>query len=567
MLYILLLALCNIIRLYNTYKTFKTSNNMQFYRSSLKNRMVLVLGLTGALQTSLIGLFAWIFLTHSLSDQIGEKALKVAQTIAAMPSVISAVKQRDIIFLNELATALADTNQALFIVIGDKHGLRLAHPNEQKIGLSMADDDGDDNSEALIDGRGYISKAKGSLGPSMRGKSPVRDSNGRNIVGVISVGYSLDQVDAVIDQYRNVLFVVISLMIASSIVIAVIIASRFKKAIFGLEPEQISQLFEEQTATLQSIHEGVIAINHEGIITTLNKKAIETLALDKLSLGQHISRILPDSGMVDIINTGAPQFDIEVWLNGRAMIVNRIPLKTDTKIIGVVSSFRPKNELDRISKKLSRIQTLADSLRSQAHEYSNKLHTISGLIQLGALDEALAVIGSETAVHQALIRQLMDTIEEPLISGCILGKYSRAREMGLSLNVDRESQLGAFSDHIPKEQVVSCLGNLIDNALEATLAHAGSGGEVSISMTDIGDDFIFEVEDQGGGIKTEERDQLFEKGYSSKSDNNHGLGLYLIKQLIGEWGGNITIDSEFDKSSRFTLYLPKSSRVRARELL
>ncbi len=95
---------------------------MQFYRSSLKNRMVLVLGITGAFQTSLIGLFAWIFLTHSLSDQIGEKALKVAQTIAAMPSVISAVTQRDIIFLNELATALADTNLALFIVIGDNHG-------------------------------------------------------------------------------------------------------------------------------------------------------------------------------------------------------------------------------------------------------------------------------------------------------------------------------------------------------------------------------------------------------------------------------------------------------------
>lgn len=540
---------------------------MKFYRSSLKNRMVLVLGITGALQTGLIGLFAWIFLTNSLSDQIGQKALKVAQTIATMPSVISAVELRDIIFLNELSSKLADTNQALFIVIGDKDGIRLAHPNEQKIGLSMADDDGDDNSVALIDGLSFISKAKGSLGYSMRGKSPVRDINGRNVVGLISVGYSLNQVEAVINQYRNVLFVVISLMIASSIFIAVIIASRFKKAIFGLEPEQISQLFQEQTATLQSIYEGVIAINHNGIITTLNKKAIEALNLDECSVGQHISTVLPDSGMLNIINTGEPQFDIEVWLNGRAMIVNRIPLKADTKIIGAVSSFRPKNELDLVSKKLSRIQTLADSLRSQAHEYSNKLHTISGLIQLGALDEALAVIGNETAVHQALIRQLMDTIEEPLISGCILGKYSRAREMGLSLNVDKESQLGEFSEYLPKEQVVSCLGNLIDNALEATLRHVGSGGEVNISMTDIGDDFIFEVEDQGGGIKIEERDHLFEKGYSSKSDKNHGLGLYLIKQLISQWGGNITIDSDLGKGSRFTLYLPKSSRMGSRESL
>lgn len=540
------------------------NNAMEFYRSSLKNRMILGLGITGALQTGLIGLFAWFFLTNSLSDQIGEKALKVAQTIAAMPNVIAAITQRDIIFLNELAAALTETNQALFIVIGDRDGLRLAHPNEQKIGLSMADDDDDDNSEVLIDGRGYISKAEGSLGPSMRGKAAVRDGSDRDIVGVISVGYSLDQVDAVIDQYSKVLFIVISLMITSSVVVAVIIASRFKKAIFGLEPEQISQLFEEQAATLESIHEGVIAINHEGIITTVNKKAIETLNLDKFSLGQHISSVLPDSGMLRIIDTGAPQFDIEIWLNGQAMIVNRVPLKTDIKTIGAVSSFRPKNELDLVSKKLSRIQTLADSLRSQAHEYSNKLHTISGLIQLGALDEALAVIGNETAVHQALIRQLMDTIKEPLISGCILGKYSRAREMGLALNVDKESQLGLFSDYLPKDEVVSCLGNLIDNALEATLAHTGSGGEVSISMTDIGDDFIFEVEDQGGGIQVLEQDQLFEKGYSSKSEKNRGLGLYLIKQLIEQWGGNVTIDSELGKGSRFTLYLPKSSRAYVR---
>jgi two-component system CitB family sensor kinase len=538
-------------------------------KSTLKNRMIVVLGIIGALQTGIIGVVAWSYLTNALSEQIGQRALKVAHTIAAMPSVIDAVENEDIVFLSHLSLKLAKTNKARFIVIGNRDGIRLAHPNPQRMGLSMADDDGDDNAPALVAGQGYISKAEGSLGPTMRGKAPIFDLTGKTIIGVISVGYLLDQVDATIDRYSKVLLLVIGLMIVGSIVMAIIIASRFKKAIFGLEPEQIAQLVEEQDATLQSIREGVIAVNRDGIITTLNKKAIETLEIDQSSalVGQHISSVLPESGMLSILETGEPQFDREIWLNGRAMIVNRLPLKINSEITGVVSSFRPKNEVDLVSQKLSRIQTLASSLSSQAHEYSNKLNTISGLIQLGAYEEALNIIGNETEVHQALIGQLMDNIKDPLIAGCLLGKYSRAREMGLLLTIEEESYISLIDNELPKEQLVSGLGNLIDNALEATLKNKGSGGIVNVSITDIGDDIIFEVEDEGGGIIKAERDHVFERGYSSKEGEEHGIGLHLVKQLVNQWGGSITIDSDIGRGSRFTLYLPKVLPVLQREQL
>lgn len=538
---------------------------MKFAKISLKNRMVILLGIVGALQTSAIGLFAWFNLTDSLSDQIGLRALKVAQTVATMPGVIFAVKQEDKAFLNELAIELAETNEALFIVIGNKDGIRLAHPNPAKIGLSMADDDGDDNAPALVQGEGYISKAQGSLGLSMRGKAPIFDLDGKTIVGVVSVGYLLDQVQETINAYSVVLIGFIMVMILFSIVIAIVIASRFKKAIFGLEPEQISQLFEEQNATLESIREGVIAINREGIVTILNKNAIESLNLqaDQSVVGQHIKNLLPESGLLNVLATGQPEFDNEIWLQGKAMIVNRIPMKVGSDIVGVVSSFRPKNELDLVSQKLTRIETLADSLRSQAHEYSNKLHTIAGLIQLGANDEALNVIGHETEVHQAFIQQLMHDIQDPLVAGCLLGKYSRAREMGLSLNVDKDSQIQLLPEQLPAEQLVNCFGNLIDNALEATLKNAGAGGRVTVSMTDIGNDIIFEVEDEGGGVPASQQAHLFEKGYTSKNSDNHGYGLHLVKQFVNQWGGDISIEST-EQSARFILYIPKATNVAAR---
>ncbi len=206
----------------------------------------------------------------------------------------------------------------------------------------------------------------------------------------------------------------------------------FQKAIFGLEPEQIGRLFQERNATLESVREGIIAVNSEGRITTFNKAAVDTLGLDANSrlTDRPIEEVLPDSRLMEVLRSGKPQFDKDVWLQDRNLIVNRLPLVQDNKITGVVSSFRRKDELDAVSKRLSQIQQYADTLRSQSHEYSNKLHTIAGLIQIGATDEALALIGRETQSHQALIQLMVEAVPDPILAGCLLGKYNRAKELG-----------------------------------------------------------------------------------------------------------------------------------------
>jgi two-component system CitB family sensor kinase len=239
------------------------------------------------------------------------------------------------------------------------------------------------------------------------------------------------------------------------------------------------------------------------------------------------------------------------------MIVNRLPVKQGTDIIGVVSSFRLRDELDQVSRQLTRIQQYADTLRSQTHEYSNKLHTIAGLIQMGAAEEALALIGSEVNDHQALIHLLLEAVPDPVLAGCILGKYNRAREMGQELVIDPDSHMTDIPDPLPRDQLVSVLGNLIDNALEATRRHQGQGGQVQLSMTDLGLDLIFEVEDQGPGISAEEEARMFDKGVTSKTDSGHGIGLYLVRQFVERWGGSITVENLAPCGSRFTLYLPK----------
>ncbi|MFT6916722.1 MAG: two-component system CitB family sensor kinase [Motiliproteus sp.] len=528
-------------------------------RLKLKTRMLLVLGLVALLQTISIGLFALHYLSQSLEEQMGQRALHVAKTIAAVPQIIDAVAARDTTTLQPISLDLAYKTQAHFVVIGDSLGIRLAHPNPERLGRSMDDDDGDDNAPVLVEGRGYISKALGSLGPTMRGKAPVYDHQGAQVIGVVSVGYRLDRIAALIERYQRTLIIVIGVAFLISVLTALWLANHFKRAIFGLEPEQIGRLFEERNATLESVREGIIAINTQGLITTFNRTAIETLGLSPETqlTGRQIDQVLPDSRMLEVLHTGIPQFDQEIWLADRNLIVNRLPLKQGERVTGVVSSFRRKDELDQVSQKLTRIQQYADSLRSQAHEYANKLHTIAGLIQIGATDEALGLIGQETQQHQALINLLLEAVPDPVLAGCLLGKYNRARELGLWLLIDPESRMTELPVRLPLEQLVSILGNLIDNALEATLSHRGPGGEVRLTMTDLGDDLIFEIEDQGSGISAAEQQRIFDKGVSSKREQGHGLGLHLVRNLLGLLGGSVDVCANEQGGARFTVYLPK----------
>ncbi len=535
-----------------------------FRKTKLKTRMILTLGLLGALQTVLIGGFAGFYLSDSLYDEIGQRALMVAKTVAATPAVIEGVRERDIHGLNRLAERLAETNEALFIVIGDAEAIRLAHPDPSRIGHSMGDDDGDYGRKALVDGQAYVARARGSLGESMRGKAPVVVPATGDIIGIVSVGYSLQQVETTIRRYNFVLYGVVGLMLLVTILSAIVIAGRFKRAIFGLEPEEIARLFREREATLQSVREGIIAINREGMITTANRAAYETLDLppEPPLAGQHVLDVLPESSLPAILESGEPDFDREIWLRGRQMVVNRLPVRQGDDIIGVVASFRLRDELDQVSRRLTRIQQYADTLRSQTHEYSNKLHTIAGLIQIGATEEALNLIGSEVSDHQALIHLLLEAVPDPVIAGCLLGKYNRAREMGLRLEIDPDSRMSDLPATLPRDQLVSVLGNLIDNALDATLANTGAGGRVQLSMTDLGQELIFEVEDQGSGIPEAERQRIFEKGVSTKDGESRGYGLHLVRQFLNQWGGSVTVDDVPEGGSRFTLYLPKTANGR-----
>ncbi|WP_338025422.1 ATP-binding protein [Caldalkalibacillus thermarum] len=504
----------------------------------------------------LVGGIFLSMLESILEQQIGETALNVAKAVATMPTVIEAFKHPNPSqILQPLAEEIRQKTGASFVVIGNKDGIRYSHPIPERIGQSMV---GGDNPPVLEEGKAYISKATGSLGPSIRGKVPIFDENG-SIIGVVSVGFLINQIDETIHAYQKKALLFISGGLLIGIIGSSYIANGIKKSILNLEPDEIASLFQERNAILESIREGIIAINENGHITLANQaacKLIGTSSADDL-IGKHIREVLPQSRLPEVLKTGKSEYDDEFIIGQEEVIVNRVPIFHGNKIVGAVSSFRKKTEIDQLTKQLSQVQAYADALRSQTHEYSNKLYTISGLIQLGSYQEAIELINKETADYQELVQFLMSAVPDTIIAAFLLGKYNRAHELKITFVLDKQSTLRDLPEHINREKLVTILGNLIDNAFEAVLENNKPEKKVTLFMTDLGHDLIFEIEDNGKGIPDPLLDSIFKKGISTKKQEGRGIGLYLVHKAVQSLNGYVTVTPGQEGGALFTVVIPK----------
>lgn len=505
-----------------------------------------------------LGLYLNHFYSNTLEDQIGKRALSVAQSVALIPELKAAFYSEDpSSIIQPIAEAIRIETGAEFIVVGNTESIRYSHPIESRIGNKMV---GDDNDAALIDGETYISTAVGSLGPSIRGKVPIFSNDGE-IIGIVSVGFLIDDIHLTIDTYLKNTRYLMAIMIFIGVIGAIFISYHVKKAILGLEPEEIAHLFKEKEALIQSLHEGVIAVNKNGQISTINqnaKKVISPEATVEIENGTPIKSVFKHTRLLDVIETGESQFNQELWINDNLFVVNRVPIYKNKKVIGAVATFRNKTEIIELSKELSKVKQYSEALRSQTHEFSNKLYTISGLLQLKKTDEAIEFINKESQLQQEFIHFLIERISDPYISAVLLGKMNRAHELGVTLIIDEESSLTFHLSKQQRESLITVLGNLLENAYDAVIENNHSEKLVKVSFTDIGPEMIFEVEDNGPGIDDGAFNKIFEQGFSTKSEAHRGIGLYLVKDLVVNLEGAILFEESELGGACFIVTIPKS---------
>lgn len=523
----------------------------------LQNKLIVLIG---ALLLLIIVAFAWFFdhmHAESLKAQIGQRALAVAETVAQIPAVREAFDDPEPWrTIQPLVEHLRVQTGAEYIVVGNRDGIRYSHPLAERIGQEMT---GGDNGPVLA-GQSIISEAVGSLGPALRGKTPIRDETGR-VIGVVSVGFLQADIEQRNEPYTRRILLLSAIALLVGTVGALSIAAGVKRSIFGLEPQEIGRLYQEKQAVLESIREGVLAINQQGVITLANQTAMQMLGVPEgtTPVGRPLTELLPQSRLMDVVRTGRAEYDQEMILGDDIVIVNRVPVVDQRgQVIGAMSSFRNKSELNKITEELSQVKRYAESLRAQTHEFSNKLHTISGLIQLESYQEAIDLISRESDVHQNLVQFLMREVPDPMIGGLLIGKFNRAKELRVELSIDLESSFADIPQGLDRSQLVTILGNLIDNATEAVLSTDTQPKLVRVFLTDIGDDLILEVEDNGPGIADADAERIYQAGWSTKPSREHrGFGLALVRQAVSQLGGYITCCANRPSGTIFTVALPK----------
>ncbi len=533
-----------------------------FYPASLQGQMFILVFLVvfGALFVS--GAIFTTFIGNLSKAEIGRRALDIGHTVAMMPMVHTVLKKGSDPKgeLAQLAELVRKRTNAQFVVIADRGSRRFSHPDPEKIGKHFV---GGDETAALDQGRAYVSEAVGTLGPSLRSIVPIFNERD-TVIGFVSVGYLQTKVLETVKDHQREPATLIFMLFVVVLLGATGIARYVKKQTLGLEPREISSLYLERQAILESIRDGIIAVGEQQDIRLINPAALEFCGFDSDEniIGTSVDEVFGASDFKRLLQPHPRESFREVMVDGQALLLTTVPIKYQGRVQGMVASFRRLEDFHRLQAKLRQTQQFSEMLRVQAHEYSNKLHTLAGMLQMAAYQEALELVSRESSGLQSLIEFLNRAVPHPALAAIIMGKYNRALEMKVDFLLNPDSTMGQIPEAYDQDKLVSILGNLLDNALEAALKGRERPACIQLFMTDMGHDLIFEVEDSGPGVSIELQEKIFSKGFSSKKSKGlrgdiHGVGLYLVDRFLTDLNGQLTISTGDLGGALFTLSLPK----------
>lgn len=525
-------------------------------RNRLKPRklidsVALVVTLLVVFQLLSIGILFSRIIYDIVEHQTEKRALQAAQQIALMPELRLIVFSMDEFgTLVNLTESIRLNAEATSIVITDHNGIQISNTDRHQIGSLYVNPE---ESRALRHGRPYLSKTIKKTGSVISGNAPIFDNN-LDIIGMVSIGYLVENVRQVTRGYLEKELFYIWIFITLGLGAAILIARGVKRATLGLEPDEIADLFQEREAIIASIREGIIATDNQGTITLLNQAATDQLS--HAVIGKSITEIFRDIDFSTVFGNGEAILNQEVILLGTEIIFTMVLIRHEEQIRGAVATFRHKDEIDLIAKELTQVQTYSDMLRAQTHEYNNRLHAIVGMVQMEAYDEVLDFIAEETTGHRLLVRLLTEAVPDPTLSSFIIGKYMHASELKVEFNIDPESQMLDIPNDLNRNQLVTVLGNVINNAFDAALA-GPRPPRIDLFMSDFGNDLIFEIADSGTGIPKNMIDNIFERGVSNKKGEKRGYGLHLVRSTLKILQGGISIQKADIGGALFVIEIPK----------
>ncbi|MFF0597251.1 sensor histidine kinase [Streptomyces antibioticus] len=500
-------------------------------------------------------LFAWASNHGQAEDAAARQATAVARSVADSPSVRAAIHTADpSAELQPYALRVVRDTDVDFVTIMNTDGIRWTHPDEKEIGRPFRG-----NTAPALAGRTFTETYTGTLGASVRAVTPIEDGDGR-IIGLVSAGIRVEEISKrVQDQVTALIAVAAGALLLGAVGTYVINAS-LRRHTHGMNATELSRMHDYHQAALHAVREGLLMLDGQYRVALINDGARELLGVSEEVVGRSVAELGLPVPLTGALLASEPRVD-EVHLAAeRVLVVNTSPV-SGGEHRGTVVTLRDVTELQSLMGELDSERGFTQALRSQAHEAANRLHTVVSLIELGRSPEAAEFATAELELAQALTDQVVAAVGEPVLAALLLGKTAQANERGVELVVSPDSRLddGLLPPSLPARDLVTILGNLIDNAVDAAQGSARARVTVTASTEgDGGGELLLRVADTGAGVDPAHAQLVFERGFSTKPSgpDGRGLGLALVRQAVQRHEGTLSVAEADGGGAEFTVRLP-----------
>ena len=481
---------------------------------------------------------------QQLRAEAESTALGIARTLAEDPQVraevtrISAserepdadeLRRGD---LQRLSSDVADRTGALFVVITDDNGIRLAHPTPSRIGEEVSTP-----YEEVLAGEEIVDWQTGTLGDSARAKVPVRDASGTP-VGEVSVGFERAGVFDDLPPLLAVIALTAGGALGLAMLAFLLLRRRWERLTLGVQPEELVALVQNQTAVLNGVDDGVLAIDPQGVVRVSNAAADRLLGLDS-PVGRAIGELGLPSSVVDTA-TGALDRSSAV-VGDRMLYLDSRPVVRKGRALGDVLIVRDRTDLIALTERLETVRTMTGALRVQRHEFANRMHVAAGLIDAERVPDARAFLGELVERGSVAFPVAgLELLGDPFLHSFLGAKGMEAGERGVALRIADDTQL--IGSIVTAEDVAAVLGNLIDNAVTAAVSGTRTPRWVEVAVLDDGDALVVTVADSGDGIRGNDpmSPRTTEEDTTERA-HGHGIGIPLSTEIARRSGGDLWI--------------------------
>ncbi|MEV8016538.1 sensor histidine kinase [Streptomyces sp. NPDC086554] len=493
-------------------------------------------------------LFTFLSDRRQAEEGARHQATAAARAVADSPSVREAVRGEDPTkTLQPYATDVRRHTGVDFVTIMDPDGIRWTHPDEEQIGERFLGHRAD-----ALRGKTFTETYTGTLGPSVRVVTPIHD--GDRITGLVSAGITIEEIS---EKARGQLLALLGVAAAALTLGAIgtyVINARLRRHTHGMNATELSRMHDYHEAALHAVREGLLMLDGQRRIALINDGGRELLGVSGDLVGRNVAELGLPAPLTGALLAAEPRVDELHLTADRVVVVNTSPVSSGERR-GTVVTLRDHTELQALTGELDSERGFTRALRSQAHEAANRLHTVVSLIELGRADEAVDFATAELELAQTLTDQVVAAVNEPVLAALLLGKAAQANEHGVELVVSPDSSIddGMLPPDLPARDLVTVLGNLIDNAVDA--AQGSPAARVTVTARADEEGLTLRVSDTGPGVDPAHVESVFERGWSTKAATGRGLGLALVHQTVTKHEGSLTVREAPGGGAEFEVHL------------